>query len=255
MVKKMKNTGHFTSKASALLKLPMLLMILSLLLSGCLYKQTGDVKGSPVSKEAIRNVQGAVDQYLEEKQILPIQNSQVDVNKYEKFRIDFQRLTREGYLENIPGSAFENGGNYFYLIQNEEVKPVVKVQNVLLTQKVIEVQSWVDSYIQANGDIPGDVQIYDEFYSIDFKRLNKQQPELLSLYGPHTLDLMVSTNGVVYVDYAIDIMRVIQEMDPSTISEDQDIRELLIQNSEYVPVKSTAYHFIDGQPVPSIIGK
>lgn len=255
MVKKMKRTTYGWKQAAVLLKSAIMLAMLALLLTGCLYKQAGDSRGSAVSKEAIRNVQGAIDQYFDDNQLLPIQNSDINVHKYEKFKIDFQVLQRGGYLENIPGSAFENGGNYFYLIQNEEVKPIVKVQDILLTQKVNEVQGWVETYIHAHHDIPGNEQIYEGFYSIDYDKLGKKQPQLLSLYGSHTIDLMVSTNGVVYIDYAIDLMQVIQNTDQSSITEEQDLRELLIEHSDYVPVKSTAYHFINGEPVPSIEGK
>src|SRR5690606_31848036 len=101
-----------------------------------------------------RNVQGAVDQYLQDKSILPIHNSDATVDRFEKFRVNFEILKNERYIEMLPRSAFEGGGNYYFLILNEDTEPVIKAQSIYLSQQIIDLQRKVDEYESKHGNLP-----------------------------------------------------------------------------------------------------
>lgn len=237
------------SKTSSLVKLLMLITTLSLFMTGCMYPKPDTSSGVVVTKEAMRNTQGAIEQYITTTGVLPIHNSDSSVAKYEKFRVNFGKLVDEKYIDYIPNSAFESGGNFYYLVLNEEEEPIVKAQSILLTQQVIDLQTKVTDYITAHGDIPAGMEAYEGIYYIDFDKLNIKKPSLKSVYTGNVSELLVSSKGNVYIDYASDIMQLLQKDSSLIVSDQLDLRELLIANSDYVPVKSTTYKLVNGDPV------
>lgn len=58
-------------------------------------------------RESVKRVQAAVDDYQEQKGLLPILTSDQTTPRYEKFVIDLNKLQQEGYLDEIPAAAFE----------------------------------------------------------------------------------------------------------------------------------------------------
>jgi len=234
---------------SVVIKMTMTALLL-VVLSGCLYPQSDSSSTQSVSKEAIRNVQGAIEQYMDEKSVLPIVNSDTSVDRFEKFRVNFDILKREGYLEMLPRSSYEGGGNFYYLILNEETEPVVKAQSVYLTQKIIDIQRKVEEYQSKNSKLPLGDKLYEGFYAIDYKALNMKTPELHSLYSGSIVQLMLTEAGSVYIDYASDIYQAKVANPELTEDAYDDWRYVLILNSDYVPVKSPKYKLIDGEPIP-----
>lgn len=243
------NTFIGKNKARSLVKLLLVVTTLLLVMTGCMYPKPDSSSGVIVSKEAMRNIQGAIEQYLTTTGVLPIHNSDGSVGKFEKFRVDFEKLTSGGYIEYIPNSAFESGGNFYYLVLNEEEEPTVKAQSILLTQQVIDLQSKVSDYISAKGEIPAGIEAYDGIFYIDFDKLNSKKPTLKSVYTGNISELLVSSNGTVYIDYAMDIMQLLQRDSSLIVSDQLDLRELLVANSDYVPVKSMEYRLVNGEPV------
>jgi len=225
------------------------LLTVMALLSGCLYPQDRKVQNQVSTKEAVRLVQGAIDQYFEDKSMLPIKNALSETPIYEKFLIDFQKLQRSGYLSSIPTAAFENGGNYYFIIIDEENSRQVKLLDIVTTQRINDIQSWVKEYTQSNvGKLPLGNELYEGFYMIDYKAMNKKEPEIRSVFSGQTLQAMVDQNGVVYTDYGLDLMQLIQQGDAANIKPEQDIRELLTDSSDMVPVKSPVYHWLNNEP-------
>lgn len=233
-----------------LFKLSMTAALITVLLSGCLYPQSDSSPSDAVSKEAIRNVQGAVEQYLSEKSILPVHNSDSSVDRYEKFRINFDLLKQEGYIDMLPRSSFEGGGNFYFLILNEDTEPVVKAQSIYLSQKIIDLQRQVDDYAKQNGQLPADEQLYEGFSTIDYAKLKLKTPELHSVYSGSIVQLMLSDSGKVYINYASDIYQAMLANPEVELAEDADLRELLVLGSDYVPVKSPKYRLLNDEPVP-----
>jgi len=224
------------------------LLLAASLLSGCLYPQERRGQNQVSPKEAVRNVQGAIEQYFADKSMLPIKNADSGTPVYEKFLIDFAKLQREGYMSSIPTAAFENGGNYYFLITDEENTRQVKLMDIVTYQKINDIQSWVRSYVQTSGKLPLGDEMYEGFYLIDYKALNKKEPEIVSQYSRQTLQAVIDNNGTVYTDYGIDIMQLLQKDGTEGLEPGLDLRELLVAASDYVPVKAPVYHLIDGEP-------
>lgn len=225
-----------------------LLALLTLSLSGCLYPKE-NLKQNVPPKEAVRNVQAAIDQYYEELSLLPIHNSAQDVPKYEKFRIDFKKLQGKGYLSAIPTAAFENGGNYYFIVIDEETEPRIKLMDIVTFQKINDVQSWVKQYMDSRGAVPKLDEMYPGFYSIDYESMNKSAPDIRSVFSGIGLSAIVDENGVVYTDYGIDLTQ-LKERNPELQADEQtDLREWLVDSSDLVPVKSPEYRLVNGEPV------
>jgi hypothetical protein len=224
------------------------LVALTMLLSGCLYPDE-NLKQNVPPKEAVRNVQAAVDQYFEELGLLPIANSDQDVPKYEKFKLDFKKLQSKGYLAAIPMAAFENGGNYYFLIIDEETDPTVKLMDIVTYQRINDVQSWVKQYRDSRGSFPAGDEMYPGFYTIDYESMGRNAPELRSVFSGTLLSAIMDKNGIVYTDYGIDLMQLLQKNDDLQATDDTDLREWLVDASDFVPVKSPEYRLQGSEPV------
>lgn len=229
------------------------IMVCSVILSvlgGCMYPQENRGGGEQVSyKESVNRLQMAVDQFQKEKGILPILNADQDTPKYEKFRIDLDKLNKTGYIDEIPTTAFEKGGSAYFLIQNEETKPEVKVMELSTVQKVNDVQRAVDKYKDAHqGKLPALKQVNEDIYTVDLKAIQSENLAWKSFYSGQESDYLMDQQGQVYVDYALDIMQVVEKsgVKPEAGS---DLRPLLLTQSNFVPVKSLPYHWQNNQPV------
>ncbi|WP_146241125.1 hypothetical protein [Paenibacillus sambharensis] len=232
-----------------------LVLLLLAALSGCLYPKDRMGQNERPSKESVRLIQDAVDQYFASKGLLPIKNSGEDTPIYEKFVIDIAKLERMGYINDIPAAAFENGGSYYFLLQNEEVDPVVKLMSITVYQQINDLQAKVDAYREANGgQLPAGGEAYPSFYHIDFDKLTGSKPVIRSVYSNQTMNLIIHENGTVYADYGADIRKAVElsgtDPDPET-----DLRELLVSQSDFVPVKSAAYYWVDGDPAARLPGQ
>ncbi|ANE49018.1 hypothetical protein SY83_18635 [Paenibacillus swuensis] len=229
--------------------LGMMVIILTLLLSGCMYPDERRAERNPAAaKEFLTVVQSAVDTYQKETGLLPLQNSTMETPLYEKYLVDFKQLQKRGYISFIPGNAFESGGTYYYLIINEETKPEVKLMDLISFQKVNEVQKAVDSYRGEHGGVlPQGAAAANSFFWIDYKKLDRKPPEIVSMYTGQTLNLMMHESGRVVIDYAPDLMQLITKgnLKPSA---GEDLRAQLASTTPFVPLKSYPYYWQDNEP-------
>lgn len=246
---RLENIGCKKMKLKAGAKLMLSLISLTLTLSGCLYP--GEEKQASVNyRESVKRIQAAVDDYQQEEGLLPILNADDTTPRYEKFRIDLDKLKQRGYLDDIPATAFEQGGSAYFLILNEEVDPVVKVMDLVTVQKVNDIQLQIDRYKSAHGgNLPVLNELYPGLYTIDHKKAGTSSISLTSVYSGQTLDFIMDKDGSVYVDYVFDIMAAIDK-NGGEHDENKDLRLDLEQASYYVPVKSLPYLWINSQPVP-----
>jgi hypothetical protein len=219
-----------------------------MLIAGCLYPDD-QTPGSNVSaRESVLTVQDAVDRYKEQTGLLPMQNAGASVPVYEKYKIDFGKLKRMNFLANIPPIAFENGGDYQFLIIDEESKPAVKLLDLGVFQAVADVQDQVDEYRAAHaGNNPSAEEVYPGFSTVDFYRLPKSAPVIRSMYSQQSLNLLVNDRGQVVVDYGIDILTAVNKSKAAP-GAGQDLRRKLIEASYFVPVKSPVYHWVSEAP-------
>ncbi|MNK06157.1 hypothetical protein D3C87_240490 [compost metagenome] len=200
-------------------------------------------------RESVNRLQLAVDQFQKDQGILPILNADESTPRFEKFRIDLDKLNKMGYIDEIPTTAFEQGGSAYFLILDEETKPVVKVMELTTVQKVNDIQRAVDKYKNSHqGKLPVQKELYPGIYSVDLKAINSESLIWTSFYSGQESDYLLDPRGQVYVDYALDIMQAIEK---SGVTPDAhtDLRTLLLEHSYFVPVKSLPYHWQNKQPV------
>ncbi|MCA0754425.1 hypothetical protein KP806_05140 [Paenibacillus sp. N4] len=227
------------------------MLLILMTVTGCMYPQEELKQNQIAPKEAVRNVQAAIDQYKADTGMLPIKNSAADTPIYEKFVVDFAKLTRMGYMSDIPSAAFENGGNHYFLVIDEETKPRVRLMDIVTFQQINDIQSWVKSYTQSGGKLPKGEEMYPSFYQIDYKAMNKTAPVIRSVFSGQTLHALVDENGVVYADYGIDIMQYVQKSGKTEFEANTDLRTLLVDGSDFVPVKAPVYRWVNGEPQAS----
>ncbi|MEF2964365.1 hypothetical protein V3851_00865 [Paenibacillus sp. M1] len=230
-----------------------MLAVLAGLLAGCLYpggEQGQDRKVSYL--ESVERIQNAVDRFQADRTILPIITAGQETPRYEKFVIDLNLLQQQGFLDEIPATAFEKGGSAYFLLLNEEVDPTVKVMDLETVQKVNDVQRLVDQFARAHdGKLPalGEQETYPGLYTVDLELAGAGKYGLNSVYSGQPLNFIVDQAGRVYADYAPDIMLAV-EKSGETPQDGEDLREVLTAASYFAPVKSLPYHWVDGSPVP-----
>lgn len=224
-------------------------LLMAFSLTGCMYP--GNEKEGGVNyRESVKRIQAAIDDYQQEHGILPILNADETTPRYEKFRIDLEKLNKSGYLDDIPNTAFEKGGSAYFLILNEETDPIVKVMDLVTVQKVNDVQLQLNRYKSAHGgEIPVLDELYPGLYTIDEKKAGISSISLSSVYSGQPVHFMMDKNGQVYVDYIFDILAAINK-NGGVQEGNKDLRLHLEQASYYVPVKSLPYLWVNEQPIP-----
>jgi hypothetical protein len=224
------------------------LIVMVLILSGCLYPEhmRGENKASGV--EYVTLVQSAIDQYQTKTSVLPIKNSSMETPIYEKYVIDFGRLLESPFLSEVPPNAFEKGGGSQYVLVNVEVKPQVRLLDLVTAQTVNELQNAVSSYkTNHNGALPLGEAVSAGWHTINYEKMGTSMVQVRSVFSGRYLSLLLNKNGQVIVDYGPDIMKLIQEK-ALTPQETIDLRTLLVEHSMFVPVKSAAYYWRDDEP-------
>lgn len=247
MQRTMKGTGGVPPNARLTAALGAL-MLAVFLLGGCLYPR-GETPGRETGvRDAVLVVQNAVDRYLEANGVLPIFNADESVPEYEKFRIDFGKLKRGGWIGDVPAVSFEGGGPYVFLIVGEETEPTVRLLDLRVREQIVKVERRVKLHLEQGGELPAGEEVYPGFRALDFGRLGMRDPGVRSVFSGQILPLLVDARGRVYADYALDVAEAVRRSG-GTPSPDEDARRLLVEQSYYVPVKSPAYRWRDGEPV------
>jgi len=225
--------------------LVVVLTAMAALLSGCLYPKDNLAQNQGSVREAVRNMQGVVEEYQTRTGLLPIINSDAQTPTYEKYRIDMKKLQQLGYIGDIPSISFEKGGSYYFMIINETTEPSVKLMDLVLFQRINEIEQAVRQQTTAGGELPLGEPAYPGFYRIDYNQLTIKEPQLRSVFSGSFITAMLDEQGNVYADYGADLARLIREkaLEPES---NVDLRPLLAANSDYVPVKGPAYHLVGG---------
>jgi len=217
--------------------------------TGCLYPKDRLVQNQIPAKDAVLNAQTVINQYYTDTGMLPIVTSGPETPVYEKYRVDWAKLKSRHYISDPPAQAFEGGGHYYYLIINEETTRQVKLMDISVYQQVSDIQRWMDDYARkdAKAALPKKEEAYPGYYRIDFSMLGHKEPELRSIYSGRAISPIIDERGQVYLDYGLDIAQAV-EKSGTTPQEGDDVRELLAQSSDLVPVKSPPYTWVNGEP-------
>ncbi|NRD80582.1 hypothetical protein HPT25_24980 [Bacillus sp. BRMEA1] len=214
-----------------------MLVMTIFLLSGCMYPEENLAKNQIPYKDQIQSVQTAVDEFRKDNGgILPIKTKEVNTPIYQRYPIDFKKLTPQ-YLSDPPGNAFESGGIFQYVIINEETNPTVKLLDLRMADTIRD----INLRIKAAGYPPYKAQIAKNVYSLDFKQLGYDKPPyVVSPFTQQNLSFVVTGQAEVYVDYRPDLYQALKKAHKE-IKPGQDIRSLLVQNSMFVPAFSLPY--------------
>ncbi|SDC40108.1 hypothetical protein SAMN02799630_00439 [Paenibacillus sp. UNCCL117] len=221
------------------------------LLSGCMYPNELRKENQLASGEYVVLVQNAVDQFKTKTGVLPIKNSEEATPLYEKYPIDFKKLQGR-FLSAVPANAFESGGTAIYVLVDVETKPTVKMLDLTSFQQALDLQQAVNEYRSKHAALPAGERVAQGFYTIDFAKLNRKPADARSVYTPQVrLPFLLHDSGTVTIDYAPEIMRLIDRKQlQSKLTAEQDLRALLVEESYFVPARSFAYRWAGGLPEP-----
>ncbi|RDU36581.1 hypothetical protein DRW41_12430 [Neobacillus piezotolerans] len=228
----------------ARLALPVLMIML---LGGCMYPSDELAKNQIPYKDQLEIVQAAVDSFQKDNDgILPIKTKEADTPIYEKYVIDFSKISPR-YLQEPPGNAFENGGIFQYVLIDVETNPTVKLLDLRIADQIREVKM----RISANGYPPFKEVLAKNVYSLDFSKLGyKNPPYVVSPFTQHNLSFVMGPKGEIYVDYSSDLYQFLQKSSRHFKS-GEDIRSVLTDESMFVPAYSLPYTIDQetGEPV------
>ncbi|QFT89412.1 hypothetical protein FIU87_12205 [Bacillus sp. THAF10] len=231
------------------------MVVVSSVLSGCLYPQERLSQNQVPYLDQLEAVQTSVDQYQEANGgILPIKDRDMSTPIFQKYPIDFNKLTPR-FMQEAPGTAYESGGVYLYVLVNVEEDPKVKLIDLRMAEKVRDINIRIDMYKRANnGFAPVKEVINDQAFKIDWDKLGyKSEPTTESPISGKNLPFILNNKGEVQVDYSIDLYQYLEEHEHS-YQPGEDIRSIIVENSVFVPAFSLPYT-IDENNEPIIMDK
>ncbi|MCV9888338.1 hypothetical protein [Metabacillus halosaccharovorans] len=228
----------------------LVIIISCFLLTGCLYPEEKLQKNTIPYNDQIQAVQTSIDQYQQDTSgLLPIKTRDMSTPIYQKYPIDFSALTPK-YMAEPPGTAYETGGIFQYVLVDVEEDPTVKLIDLRMAEEIHELNVKLNVYRQANGYPPFKDVITDEIYSLDYEKLGyKEDPMVESPYSGEFLPLVIDKNAQIYVDYRIDLNNALKDHEHN-FKQGDDIREILVMKYQFVPAYSLPYTIDEkGEPV------
>ncbi|MFS0687918.1 hypothetical protein AB1K89_01545 [Sporosarcina sp. 179-K 8C2 HS] len=208
-----------------------------LLLSGCMYPADDKAVRENPYEDQIEAIQKAVNAYKENTGgLLPIKTREEETDLYIKYPIEFSKIV-PAYTEKIPSNAYENGGIYQYVLMDVEEKPTVKLVDLRTAERIRD----LNLRRHINGKLPFKEPVGENVYEIDFEAMGFKEPlKVESPYSDALLPIVVGGDGHFYVDYSIDLNRILQEEKPN-VKEGEDIRHLLSESNPILPAYSLPY--------------
>jgi len=214
-----------------------LILISAILLSGCMYPDSERAENQKPYEDQLNSVQVAVDKYQEATGgLLPIKTRDQNVDQYIKYPIEFEKIV-PAYLSEIPPNAYENGGLFQYVIMDVDKNPTVKLVDLRSAEKIrdLNVKIGVNGY----GPIAGEVA--ENVYKLDYKIMGYEDEQTVpSPYSDVNLPLVATGDGTIYIDYSIELNRILQEDKPK-VKPGEDIRYLLVDKYPVLPAYSLPY--------------
>ncbi|WP_261129664.1 hypothetical protein [Bacillus sp. Marseille-Q3570] len=218
------------------------------LLAGCLYPEERLGQNQVPYEDQLNNVQNAVIEYRKDNGVLPIVNRDQGTPIYVKYPIDFGKLVPR-YMQEPPGNSYENGGVYQYVLFDVEKDPKVKLVDLETIEQVKDYKTKLRLYIQKHKYPPYDKVLANERYTLKHKKLGyKEQPTVKSPFTGNHLPLIVDNKNNVYIDYSMDLYQALEKKDHDYKKGD-DIRDILVEDSPFVPAFSVPYTVEDDEPV------
>ncbi len=219
-----------------------LLLLITNLLTGCLYPQERRSENQVPYLDQLQSVQSAVDQYQEASGgLLPIKDRDMDTPIYQKYPIDFNKLMHARFLQDAPGNAFESGGVFLYVLVNVETEPTVKLIDLRVAEQLREVNLRINIYRNQHRFSPVKEMLSNTAFRLDHEKLNYDTaPYIVSPFTGNNLPVIIDTSGNAIVDYSMDIYEYLQSNDHQFETGD-DVRDILVEHSVFVPAFSVPY--------------
>ncbi|MGG1631281.1 hypothetical protein [Rossellomorea sp. NRS-1567] len=207
------------------------------ILSGCMYPEEKLSQNQIPYETQVKAVQDAVVTYQKDNNgLLPIKTRDQDTPIYQKYPIDFRKLSPQ-YLAEIPGNAFENGGVFQYVLTDVEEDPQVKIFDLRLAEQIRELKI----RIEAQGYPPFKEEVANNVYTLNYKELGYDGDVYVnSPYSNKNLPLVINGDGDIFVDYSMDLFEQIKSTDKE-LKPGEDIRNLLVEDTFFVPAYSLPY--------------
>ncbi|WP_042457862.1 hypothetical protein [Neobacillus dielmonensis] len=214
-----------------------LFSLIVFLLTGCMYPDEKLTENQIPYKDQIQSVQTAVDEFRQDNGgILPIKTKDYNTPIYQKYPIEFKKIAPK-YIAEPPGNAFESGGIFQYVLIDVETNPTVKLLDLRMAETIREIQL----RIKTKGYPPFKKQIARNVYTLDYKQLGYNKPPYaISPFTGQNLSFVISTDGGIYADYAPDLYQALKQT-KRQITPGEDIRQLLTEDSLFVPAYSLPY--------------
>jgi hypothetical protein len=214
-----------------------LLILTAIVLSGCMYPNQERSQNQLPYKDQIQSVQTAVNSYKQDNGgLLPIKTMEANTPMYQKYPIDFKKLTPK-YLAEPPGNAFESGGVFQYVLVDEQTNPTVKIFDLRIADMIQDIKM----RIKANGYPPFKKVLATNVFSLDFKKLGYDKtPYAVSPFTGHNLPFVITGDAQVYVDYRSDLYQAMKKPGV-TLKAGEDIRPILLNDSMFIPAYSLPY--------------
>lgn len=213
-------------------------LICALLLSACGSRTPDEKQASETPyPDQLETVQKAIDRYQEQSGgLLPIKTRDMEIDQYIKYPIEFSKIVPD-FTEKIPSNAFESGGIFQYVLTDVEENPTVKLVDLRIAEKLRDIN--LRKFI--NGRLPFLEAVGDNVYAVDYKQMGFKEPlTVASPYSESHLPIVVAGDGNFYVDYSIDLNKILMEQKP-IVEPGADIRYLLVENSAILPAYSLPY--------------
>ncbi|MCM3358814.1 MULTISPECIES: hypothetical protein [unclassified Psychrobacillus] len=211
--------------------------ITTLVLGGCGFKGGYEPENLLPYEDQLNSVQTAVESFQEASGgLLPIKTREQETDQYIKYPIDFKKIV-PNYLGKAPANSYETGGIYQYVLMDVEENPTVKLVDLRIADTLRDI-----NYRKGiNGYGPIAETIVEGVYKLDFKKMGyKDEITVQSPYSDTLLPLVATGDGKVYVDYSIELYRLLQETEVD-VKPGDDIRFLITDNFAIVPAYSLPY--------------
>ncbi len=208
-----------------------------MMLSGCMYPDEKLVQNQIPYQDQVESVQAAVMQFKEDNGgILPIKNSEENTPVYQKYLIDFNKISPK-YIHEPPGNAFESGGVFQYVIVDAETNPTVKLFDLRLSEMISELKL----RIKVQGYPPYKEKLAEGIYTLDYEKLGYEEELFVeSPYTKQMLPFVINGEAEIFVDYRADIVAAL-EKEELHYEPGEDIRNILLNDSVFVPAYSLPY--------------
>ncbi|MGO1923134.1 MAG: hypothetical protein ACTH14_04815 [Jeotgalicoccus sp.] len=205
-----------------------------IVLTGCMYPDDQRAGSNIPPDTDIQNVQNAVDNFQEsEGGILPIKTTE-DAAEYLAYQIEFTRIVPE-YLSEIPVTAYENGGEFQYVILDAENNPTVKIADLAIIEELRSLSlriSGMGEHVELGEQVGPNV------YQLDLEHYNlAENPTVTSPYTAQELNVYYSGGQEFVIDYRDDLNLMI-ENEGLEFETGEDIREVLYEYTPIVPIYS-----------------